>query len=84
MALPRLPIACRTLSALRQYVNLLGEPALDYGCLGERGGVEELGQVGREQTRCIVGLLMQMHCSTETSQRPATTHPCRRNAFPCW
>lgn len=32
----------------------LGEPALDCGCLGELGGVEEFGQAGREQTRGLV------------------------------
>jgi hypothetical protein len=35
--------------------HLLGEPALDRGCLGELGGVEELGQAGREQPGGIVG-----------------------------
>jgi hypothetical protein len=35
--------------------HLLGEPALDGGCLGELGGVEELGQAGREQVGGIVG-----------------------------
>jgi hypothetical protein len=29
--------------------HLLGEPPLDRGCLGELGGVKELGQAGREQ-----------------------------------
>jgi len=33
----------------------LGGPALDRGCLGELGGVEEYGQAGREQTRGVVG-----------------------------
>jgi len=33
----------------------LGEPALDCGCFGELGGVEEFGQAGREQTCGIVG-----------------------------
>ena len=35
--------------------HLLGSPALDCGCLGELGGVEEYGQAGREQTRGVVG-----------------------------
>ncbi len=35
--------------------HLLGEPALDRGCLGELGGVEELGQAGWEQVGGIVG-----------------------------
>ncbi len=35
--------------------HLLGEPALDCSCLGELGGVEELGQAGREQAGGIVG-----------------------------
>src|SRR5439155_26819442 len=29
--------------------HLLGEPALDRGCLGELGGVEDLGQAGRKR-----------------------------------
>ena len=36
--------------------HLLGEPALDCGCLGELGGVEEFGQAGREQAGGIVGV----------------------------
>jgi hypothetical protein len=34
--------------------HLLGKPALDRGCLGELGGVEQLGQAGREQAGGIV------------------------------
>ncbi len=49
--------SCRVEDAHRSQAvgHLLGEPALDCGCLGELGGVEELGQAGREQAGGLVG-----------------------------
>src|SRR5881409_3634611 len=53
--------------------HLLGEPALDRGCLGKLGGSRRAASSGQA---------MRTHRSTETSRRPSTTQPCRRNAWP--
>jgi PPOX class probable F420-dependent enzyme len=55
--------------------HLLGEPALDSGCLGELSGVEELGQAGREPLPEGAG-----HHASSRSRPARQRHPARNRS----